>query len=166
MVWNLFPFKDDFSFGTSQKSQSAKSGLYGGWVTWVIWCQKSSVQDVIHKQAHCHNEAAKNELPVIVAFWVIQIVSPEECSSLMQNLLQISCSTCSVILNAMATQCTGSLNGVYCPPDQYCEDVIVHVCAFQSTLLGCQVTLILHLTMVGLFLDRPHIYAILFCISI
>ena len=33
----------------------------------------------------------------------------------MQNLMQIHCSTCSVILNAMATQCTCSLNGVYCP---------------------------------------------------
>ena len=38
MVWNLFPFKDDFSFGKSQTSQGAKSGLYGCWVTWVIWC--------------------------------------------------------------------------------------------------------------------------------
>ena len=38
MVWNLFPFKGDFSFGKHQKSQIAKSGLYGGWVTWVIWC--------------------------------------------------------------------------------------------------------------------------------
>ena len=27
MIWNLFPFKGDFSFGKSQKSQGAKSGL-------------------------------------------------------------------------------------------------------------------------------------------
>ena len=38
MVWNLFPFKGDFSLGKSQKSQGAKSGLWRGWVTWVIWC--------------------------------------------------------------------------------------------------------------------------------
>ena len=31
------------------------------------------------------------------AFWIIQIVSAEECSSFMQNLLQIFCSTHSVI---------------------------------------------------------------------
>ena len=37
-VWNLFPFKDDFSFGKSLKSQGTESGLYGSWVTWVIWC--------------------------------------------------------------------------------------------------------------------------------
>ena len=38
MVWNLYSFKGDFSFWKSQKSQGAKSVLYGGWVTWVIWC--------------------------------------------------------------------------------------------------------------------------------
>ena len=38
MVWNLFSFKGDFSFGKSQKLQGATSGLQGGWVTWVIWC--------------------------------------------------------------------------------------------------------------------------------
>ena len=38
MVRNLFPFKGGFSFGESQKSQGVKSGLWWGWVTWVIWC--------------------------------------------------------------------------------------------------------------------------------
>ena len=49
------------------------------------------------------------------AFWIIGIVSTEEFSSLMQNLMQIHCSTCSVILNVTATQYTCSLNSVYCP---------------------------------------------------
>jgi len=35
---NLLPFKGKFSFGESQKSQGAKSGMQGGWQTWVIWC--------------------------------------------------------------------------------------------------------------------------------
>ena len=35
-----------------------------------------------------------------------RMVSAEECSSLMQNVMQIRCSTHSVILNAMATQYT------------------------------------------------------------
>ena len=49
------------------------------------------------------------------AFSIIQIVSSEECSSLMQTLMQICYSTHSVILNVMATQYKCSLNGVYCP---------------------------------------------------
>ena len=46
MVWNLFPFKGDFSFGKSQKLQSAKSGLYWDWVTWVIWCFTKKLQEM------------------------------------------------------------------------------------------------------------------------
>ena len=38
MVWNLFPFKGDFSFGKIQKPQGTKSRVEGDWVTWVIWC--------------------------------------------------------------------------------------------------------------------------------
>ena len=60
------------------------------------------------------------------------------------NLMQICCSTCSVILNATATQYTCSLNGIYHPTDQHSEVIIVQVCAFQSSLLGCQVMSLLH----------------------
>ena len=49
------------------------------------------------------------------AFWIIWILSMQECPSLMQNLMQICCSAHSVILNAMATQHTCSLSGIYCP---------------------------------------------------
>ena len=37
-MWNLFLFKGDFSFGESQKFRGSKSGLEGSWVTWVIGC--------------------------------------------------------------------------------------------------------------------------------
>ena len=49
------------------------------------------------------------------AFWITQIVFVEECSSSMLNLMQIHCSTRSVILSVTATQCTCSLNGIYHP---------------------------------------------------
>ena len=49
------------------------------------------------------------------AFWIIWIVSFEECSSLTQNVMQICCSTHSVILNAMATQYTCLFKSVYWP---------------------------------------------------
>ena len=32
----------------------------------------------MHKQVHCHDEAAKHQLPVAVAVWYIQIVSADE----------------------------------------------------------------------------------------
>ena len=38
MVVNLFPFQDCFSLGKGQKSQGTKSGLKRGWVTWMTWC--------------------------------------------------------------------------------------------------------------------------------
>ena len=64
---------------------------------------------------HCRDEAVNHQLPIAEAFWIILIVSVEECSSLVQNLVQIFCSTCLVILNVMATQYTCSLSGVYRP---------------------------------------------------
>ena len=69
----------------------------------------------MHEQVCCCDEAANHQLPAAAAFWIIWIVSTEECSSLTQNLMQIHCSARSVILNAMATQDTCSLNGIYHP---------------------------------------------------
>ena len=42
----------------------------------------------MHEQARCRDEAGSYQLPTAAAFWIIRIVSMEECSSLMQNLLQ------------------------------------------------------------------------------
>ena len=53
--------------------------------------------------------------PYLEAFWM-PIVSLEEWSSLMQNLMQIYCSIHSVILNVIATQYTCLVNGIYHPP--------------------------------------------------
>ena len=95
----------------------------------------------MHEQACCHNEAANHQMPIAVTFWIIPIVSAEECSSLTHNLQQICCSTLSVIFNATATQYTCSLKGIYHPTDQCSEVVIVHAWAFQFPLPACQVTL-------------------------
>ena len=35
----------------------------------------------MHKRADCHDEAANHQLPIAVAFCIIQMVSVEECSS-------------------------------------------------------------------------------------
>ena len=115
MVWNLFPFKGDFSFRKTQKSQGTKSGLSGGWITWAIWCStKNPAQDVLCELVHCPDEAVNHLLRTAVAFWIIQVVFMEECSSLTQNWVHMHCFPRSVILNAMVTQCTCSLTSVYC----------------------------------------------------
>ena len=82
---------------------------------WFHVLPKNFAQDTMREWARCRDEAAHHQLPITAAFWIIQIVSAEECSSLTQNSMQICCSTCSVILDATATQYTCSLNGVYRP---------------------------------------------------
>ena len=62
---------------------------------WFDVLSKISASDMMHEQVHCCDEAANHQLPIAAAFWIIQIVSMEECSSLMQNLKHIHCSTCS-----------------------------------------------------------------------
>ena len=68
----------------------------------------------------------------------------EEWSSVPQNLMLNHCSIFSVILNAMATQYTCSVKGIYSLKCltyrhlQYSEVVIVHIFTSQSTFLGCQ----------------------------
>ena len=117
----------------------------------------------MHKQAHCCDEAANHRLPIAVAFWIIQMVSMEECSSLTQNLMQIHCSTHSVILNVMATQYTCSLT-LRCllPPliSAVKSSLFTHAHPVQSPWLPGYIdvtwTILVTLTMAGLFPDRFH----------
>ena len=61
MVWNLFPFKGDFSFGKSQKSRVPHLGCRQAWVIWVIDVSpKNSAWEVMHDQVHCHDGAASH----------------------------------------------------------------------------------------------------------
>ena len=70
---------------------------------------------MIHERTWCRDETDNHKLPVAAGFWITEMVSKEECWSLTQNLMQIRCSTCSVILNVTTTQYTCSLSGVYHP---------------------------------------------------
>ena len=81
---------------------------------WFDVLPKNSAWDMMYKWACC-DEAANHQSPIASALWIIWIVSVEECSSLMQNLMQIHCSTCSVILNVTSTQSTCSLNSSTAP---------------------------------------------------
>ena len=84
--------------------------------------------------------------------------------SLMQNWMQMHCSTCSVILNAMATQYRCSLNEVYCPHwlvqcSHHCA--LMHFPVYSPWLPGyinIMQTILIILTMAVLFLDIPFMY--------
>ena len=112
MVWNLFPFKGGFSFGKARSSRAPNLGCRGtespGWFD-----VSPKTSGDMYKRERCNGEDVSYQLPIVVVFWIIQIASTEECSSLTQNLMQIQCSTRSVILNTMATQYACSLNSIY-----------------------------------------------------
>ena len=89
---NLFPFKGDFSFGKARSLRVPNLGCSGAASSgWLYVSSKISVPEM-HEQVCCHDEAVNYLLPTGVAFWIIQIVSGEEYSSLMQNMMQIYCS--------------------------------------------------------------------------
>ena len=108
----------------------------------------------------CCDEAANHQLPTAVALWIIWIVSTEECSSLTQKLMQIRCSTYSVILNVMATQYTCSLNCIYRPHwlvQWSCHGSHMSIPVHSPWLpgyLNVTQTILVILTMAGIFLDQ------------
>ena len=131
---------------------------------WFDVLPKTSAWNVMHERVHCCDEAANHQLPIAVTFWIIQIVSMEQCSSLMQNLMQIRWSTHSVILNVTASQYTCSLNVIYYPHwlvqwSRHCSCMCIPVHSpWLPGYMDVTQTILFMLTMVGLFLDRPHIW--------
>ena len=100
-------------------------------------------------------------------FWIIQIVcivSKEECSSLTQNLMQIHCSTHSVILNVRTAHYTCSLNGVHQPHwlvqwSRHCSRMSILVLfPWLPGYSNVMQTIFIILTRVGVFPDRPRTY--------
>ena len=93
------------------------------------------------------------------AFWIIQIVFTQKCSSLMKNLMQICCSTRSVISNAMATQYTCSLSGICCShwlvqwSWHYSCTYIPNHSPWLPGYIDVVQTILIILIMAGLFLD-------------
>ena len=131
---------------------------------WFDILPKNSAWDMMHEQACCWDDASSHHLPITSAFWSIQIVSVEECSSLIQKLMQIRCSAHSVTWNVTATQCTCSLNGIYRPHwlvqwSRHCSCMCIPVHSpWLPGYMDVVQTILFMLTMAGLFLDRSHIY--------
>ena len=128
---------------------------------WLDVSPKNSAWNVKHEQVHCCDEVVNHQLCIVAAFWIIQIVPVEECSCLTQNLMQIWCSTHSVILNVTSTQYTCSLNSVYCPHwlvqwSHHCSHMCIPVHSpWLPGYISVTQTILVTLTMAGLFLDRP-----------
>ena len=123
--------------------------------------------DVMHEWEHCCDGAADHQLPITVAFWITWIVSAEECSSLTQNLMQIYCSTHSVIVNVTATQYICSLNGVYRPHwlvqwSCHCSCMCIPVHSpWLPGYINVAQTILVILTMAGLFSWTDY-----YCVSV
>ena len=110
---------------------------------WFDVSPKVSARDVMHERVHCCDEAANDQLPIVVAFWIIWIVSVEECSSLMQNLSRFVALLAQSFWMWRPHSYTCSLKGVYHPHwlQWSCPCSCI---AFQFTLLRCQVTSMSH----------------------
>ena len=123
---------------------------------------KKTVQDMIHERVRCRDEAANHPLPIAVAFWIMWIVSVEEWPNLTQNLMQINCFTHSVILNMTATKYTCSLTRIYHPCwlvqwSCHCSHMCIPVHSpWLPGSIDVMQTLLIILTMAGLFPDRPR----------
>ena len=117
---------------------------------------KCSAWDMMHELVLCCDVAANHQLPTAAAFWIIWIVSAEECSSLMQNLVQIRCSAHLVTLNATATHYT------YSTASTVKLSLFMHAHSREWSpwlpgYIDVMQTVLIILTMAGLFPDRLHI---------
>ena len=131
---------------------------------WFDVLPKNSARDMVHEQACCCcDDTTSHQLSIAVTFWIIPVVSVGECSSLTQNLVQIHCSTRSVILNATATQYTCSLNDFYFPHwlvqwSRHCSHMHIPVHSpWPPGYMDVAQAVLTILAMAALFPDRPHI---------
>ena len=115
---------------------------------------------MMNEHTGCCDEAANHQLPIAAAFWIIQVVTMEERSSLMQTLMQILCSARPVILNVTATQHTHSLNCIYSPQwlvqwgCHYSQMCIAVHCPWLPGYIDVAQTILVYIKMVGFFLNR------------
>ena len=122
---------------------------------------------------------ANHQLPIAAVFWIIQIVSTmfnvqgttEQCSIVklgtmfkLNTKLDADSLLHSVILNAIATQYTCSVSGIYHPHwlvqlSQHCSHMRIPVHSpWLPGYIEVQTVLII-LTMAGVFPDRPRLHS-------
>ena len=163
-VWNLFPFKGDFSFGESHKLQGTKSGLKGGlnhlgdlmfrkknlcmrhdsWVVTLSWWSCQSLFTYSYSLLYQLN-SFRGE--------VFKFNAKSDANSLLY----------SDILNTMATQYIHMLTQQQWPPHwlvQWSHHCSLMCFPVHSPWLPGYIdvtrTVLVILIMTGLFPDRPH----------
>ena len=127
--------------GKSQKSQGTKSGLYEGWVTWVIWCftrklcMRRDAWTGVLSWCSCQSPVAQRcgllNHPNSFCGGVFKLNAKFGADSLLYLLSHfeydghtVHMFTSQCLLSALSSMVNSSL----------------FTCAFQFTLLGCQVT--------------------------
>ena len=140
-VWNLFPFKGDFSFkGDLWEKSEVTSGLQRRWFTWGIWCfAKNSAQDAMNEWVCCRDEAANHQLPIAAAF----LNHPNSFHKGMFNL-NAKFVADSLLYSLSNFECDDHTIHMLPQWHQYSEFVNIDRCSFRSTLLGFQVTSMLY----------------------
>ena len=164
MVSNPFPFKVISVLGKVRSCRVPNLGCRGaespGWFDVSL---KNSAWDVMHEQVCCCDEAVSHQLLIAAASWIIRIVSVEVRSSLTQNLMQIH----SLLYLLSHFECNGhtvytSLNCGYCLHwliqwSHHCSHMLIPVhFPWLPGYTDVRQTILIILTMLGLFPDRPH----------
>ena len=133
---------------------------------WFDVSPKNSAQDMMHERARCGDEAANHHLPMAAAFWM------NHQNSFHRGMLKLNAKSDRFIallshLNIMATQYTCSLNAVYHPHwlvqwSHHCSHMCTPVHSpWLPGYMDVVQTVLITLTMAGLFLDRPRMFAVL-----
>ena len=82
-VWNLFPSKVILVWVKARSHRVPNLGFRRAESPgWFDVSPENSAWDMMHEWAHCHDEAASHQLPIATVFWIIWVVSAEECSGL------------------------------------------------------------------------------------
>ena len=129
---------------------------------WFDALPKSSSWDMMHEWARCHDKAGNHQLPIASAFWIIGIVSEGgmfklnaefDEDSLLCLLSHFECDGHTVHMltqGCLPPQLTSTVWCCHCP----CMHIPVHS-PWLPRYLDIMQTILVILTMVGLFADKP-----------
>ena len=161
---SLFFVKGDFNLGKSQNSQGAKSELYRGWATWVIWCfakklcTRCDAWSGTWSWGSCqppvaHGYSLLNH-PNSFHRGKVKLNTKFDAGSLLYSLSHFEYDGHTV--HMLAQQCRLPHWLVQWSHRCSCMRILVHS-PWLPDYINVVQTILIILTMIGLFLERPHI---------